>query len=326
MRPGARHRRHAGAARGQHRQPASRRRERRRRRPRLARPAVHRSRGARHRPPVRPDPGAQGLALRSRADHQGERQPHRHRRPSQPHARRPRRRRGRAGPRAADRLGAADPHDDRAALGRSGLRHDWRPDHAHVADRPALPEVAGRRGRRARRDPEAEGDPRRRDGDGDVLRPARRRLRPAVHRRRPGAERRISASTAAAAGRTHVVRVLRGVQDPGQEGPRLQRTRHQVDDAGGGRQRGAGARGVQERRPDRQAPDHRPRRDARVRRRARARDHRRRRRRARQRPQPEPRAEDVHPAAASARSRSTPSTCESRRWPGWSGPRSRRSR
>ena len=140
--------------------------------------------------PVRPDPGAAGVAHGPRADDQGERQPHRHRRAPQRHARHPRGHR--SGPRAgpADRLGAADPDDDRAALGRPRLRHHRRADDAHVADRSALPEVAGHRGRGPRRHPEAPGDPRRREGDRDLLRAARRRLRPAVHRRRPGAAAR----------------------------------------------------------------------------------------------------------------------------------------
>ena len=42
-------------------------------------------------------------------------------------------------------------------------------------------------------DPEARGDPRRREGDRDLLRAARRRLRPAVHRRRPAAAARSGA-------------------------------------------------------------------------------------------------------------------------------------
>ena len=250
--------------------------------------------------PVRPDPGAAGVAHGPRPDDQGERQPHRHRRAPQRHARHPRGHRG--GPRAgaADRVGPADPDDDRAALGQPRLRHVGRADDAHVADRSALPEVAGRRRRGPRRDPEAPGDPRRREGDRDLLCAARRRLRPAVHRRRPGAAARQALPWRRRLGDA-VLRLLRRVQDPGQERSRLHRPRHQVVDAGRGRQRGAGSRSLQERGPDRQAADHRPRRDARVRRRARARDHRRRRRRPRQRPQPGPRAEDVHPAAAGAR-------------------------
>ena len=88
LRARPRRRRHARAAGREHRQPAARRRGRQRRRPRLAGAAVHDRRVARHRAALRPDPGAAGLAVGPRPDHQGERQPLRHRRPPQSHARR----------------------------------------------------------------------------------------------------------------------------------------------------------------------------------------------------------------------------------------------
>ena len=143
-----------------------------------------------------------------------------------------------------------------------------------------------------------QGDSRRRDGERDVLRAARGRLRPAVRGRRPAAA--ADGPFHGGGGWLTVLRLLRGLQDSRQAGPLVQRARHEVVAAGRRSSTRRWRESVQERGSDRQATDHRPRGDARVRQRARAADHRRRRRRPRQRAQPDPAAGDVHPAAAGA--------------------------
>ena len=250
--------------------------------------------------PVRPDPGAAGVALGPRADHQGERQPHRHRRAQQPHARDPRGHRSGAGAGPADRLGAADPHDDRAALGRPRLRHS-----GVLTMRMSLT------------------DPRylKSQGVEDAVRAAIPKLE-AI----PGVEKATATCCVPLEGGYGLPFIVVGRPLP------PDRPFH---GGGGWATQSYGffdvfkipvkkgrvftdrdtksstpvvvvnealvRESVQGRGSDRQAADHRPRRDARVRRRARARDHRRRRRRPRQRPQPGSGAEDVHPAAAGAR-------------------------
>ena len=97
------------------------------------------ARVAGHRRRVRPDPGAAKLEDRSDHHAQGEQRPLGHRLPAEQGAIDPGGDRGRARAGAADRLGPADPHGDRADARRSRLRRHQRADDADVADRAALP-------------------------------------------------------------------------------------------------------------------------------------------------------------------------------------------
>ena len=145
-------------------------------------------------------PGAAELEDRSHDDAQGEQRAIGHGLPAEQGALDPGGHRSRARAGAADRLGAADPHRGRARARRSRLRREQRADDADVADRPALPECAGRRADGPQRRRAAEDASRRRRRQRDLLRAAQGRLRAAVHHRRAARCRAPARSTAAAAG------------------------------------------------------------------------------------------------------------------------------
>ena len=297
-RPCDRHARNSGAARDQHRRPAARWRGRRSRQPRLAGADLHAGRVDRDRRDLRPDSRAPRVAHRSQRHAQREQRPLRHWLPSEQDAIGARGRRGGAGAGAARGVGAARSDGGRAQDRRSRVRRHERAHDAHVDERPALREVAGRGRRGARRRGADQGAARRGRGERHVLRPARGRLRPAVHHRRteagtgPVPRRRRLAD--------RVAGLLRGLPDPGEAGPDLQRSRYGALDAGRDHQRGDGAAVLAEEESAQRTADHRARRHARVRRRTGTPDHRRRQQRARRRPQQRSAADDVHPAGAGA--------------------------